>query len=125
MFQMTRIAASLALLLSAASLAAAEGNGATPRSLLVQAKGLPADFEEHLFDVPLAVQVERDSQLVGEAMVVLTRDDRMTLLEFTDLNGSKVSPSESDLWAEYLKQGVQLGACTTKCPEQLIRSLQP
>ncbi|MBW3503605.1 TcfC E-set like domain-containing protein [Pseudomonas sp. NKUCC02_KPG] len=120
MFPMTRIAASLALLLSAASLAAAEGNGATPRSLLVQAKGLPADFEEHLFDVPLAVQVERDSLLVGEAMVVLTRDDRMTLLEFTDLNGSKVSPSESDLWAEYLKQGVQLGACTTKCPEQLI-----
>ena len=85
MFPMTRIAASLALLLSAASLAAAEGNGATPRSLLVQAKGLPADFEEHLFDVPLAVQVERDSLLVGEAMVVLTRDDRMTLLEFTDL----------------------------------------
>ena len=97
MFQMTRIAASLALLLSAASLAAAEGNGATPRSLLVQAKGLPADFEEHLFDVPLAVQVERDSQLVGEAMVVLTRDDRMTLLEFTDLNGSKVSPDRKSV----------------------------
>ena len=118
MFPMTRIAVTLALLFPAASMAAAEVS--TPRSLLAQAKGLPADFEEHLFDVPLAVQVERNSQLVGEAMVVLTRDDRLTLLEFTDFNASQIPASERDTWSEFLQQGVQLGACTGKCPEQLM-----
>ena len=117
MFLMTRIAVTIALLLPAASIAA---EVSTPRSLLAQAKGLPADFEEHLFDVPLAVQVERNTQLVGEAMVVLTRDDRLTLIEFTDFNASQISASERDTWSEFLQQGVQLGACTGKCPEQLL-----
>ena len=118
MYPMTRLVATLALLFSAASVAATQGS--TPKSLLAQAKGLPPDFEEHLFDVPLAVQIERNTQLVGEAMIVLTRDDRLTLLEFTDFNASQVPASERDTWSEYLQQGVQLGACTGKCPEQLL-----
>ena len=121
MFPMTRIAATLTLLLSATVFATSENQNSTTQSLLAQAKGLPADFEEHLFDVPLAVQIERDSQSVGEAMIMLSRDDRMTLIEFTDFSGSKVSPNERDTWSDYLKQGVPLGACTGKCPEQLLR----
>ena len=83
MFPMTPIAAALALFLCASALAAPTNNANTPRSLLAQAKGLPAEFEEHFFDVPLAVRVERDQQFLGEAMVVLSKDDRVTLLEFT------------------------------------------
>ena len=120
MFPMTRIAAPLILLLSASTLATGATNNATPKSLLAQTKGLPADFEEHLFDVPLAVVVERDQQLVGEATIILSRDDQLTLLEFTDHNGSQVSPAERDTWANYLKQGIQLGACRSNCPEQLL-----
>jgi hypothetical protein len=120
MFPMTPIAAALALLFCAGALAAGTADGTTPRSLLSQAKGLPADFEEHFFDVPLAVRVELDQEFVSEAMIVLTRDDRMTLLDFTDHDGSVIKDEERDQWADYLKQGVALGACASNCPDGLM-----
>ena len=120
MFPMTPIATALALLVGTTALAAPVTNGTTPRSLLAQAKGLPADFEEHFFDVPLAVQVERDGQLVGEAMIVLSRDDRLTLIEFTNYDASNLTVAERDTWSDYLKQGVSLGSCSSQCPNQLL-----
>ena len=120
MFPMTPIAAALALLFCASAVAAADSAGTTPRSLLAQAKGLPADFEEHFFDVPLAVRVELDQQPLGEAMVVLSRDDRVTLLEFTDTSENRYGPAEREKWASYLKPGVALGACTGSCPDQVL-----
>ncbi|MFJ2363146.1 CS1-pili formation C-terminal domain-containing protein [Pseudomonas sp. NPDC087697] len=120
MFPMTPIAAALALLFCSSALAAPDPVGNTPRSLLAQAKGLPADFEEHFFDVPLAVRVELDQQPLGEAMIVLSRDDRITLLEFTDTSESSYSASERETWADYLKPGVALGACSGTCPEQML-----
>ncbi|MGF6489934.1 CS1-pili formation C-terminal domain-containing protein [Pseudomonas frederiksbergensis] len=119
MFPMTPIAAALALLLCSSAFAAPATVANTPRSLLSQAKGLPADFEEHFFDVPLAVRVELDQQPLGEAMIILSRDDRITLLEFTDTSDSNIGAVERDTWATYLKSGVPLGACTSGCPEQL------
>ncbi|OPG77326.1 hypothetical protein B1218_21510, partial [Pseudomonas ogarae] len=62
MFPMTPIAGALALLLCANALAAPTAPGTTPRSLLSQAKGLPAEFESHFFDVPLAVRIELNQQ---------------------------------------------------------------
>ncbi len=120
MFTMIPIAAALALCFCASALAAPTNMGTTIRSLLAQAKGLPADFEEHFFDVPLAVRVELDQQLVGEAMIVLSRDDRITLLEFTDVGDSQVSASERETWSTYLQSGVALGACAGSCPEQML-----
>lgn len=119
MFPMTPIAAALALLLCSSAFAAPATVANTPRSLLSQAKGLPADFEEHFFDVPLAVRVELDQQPLGEAMIILSRDDSITLLEFTDTSDSNIGAVERDIWATYLKSGVALGACTGACPEQL------
>ncbi|NUU36849.1 CS1-pili formation C-terminal domain-containing protein [Pseudomonas sp. C2B4] len=120
MFPMTPIAAALALLFCASAVAAPESAGTTPRSLLAQAKGLPADFEEHFFDVPLAVRVELDQQPLGEAMVVLSRDDRITLLEFTNTSENRYGPAEREKWASYLKPGVPLGACTGSCQDQVL-----
>ena len=120
MFPMTPIATALALLFCANALAAPAENRHTPRSLLAQAKGLPTEFEEHFFDVPLAVRVELDQQFLGEAMVVLTRDDRITLVDFADVGDSTIKASERDTWSNYLKQGVALGGCQAKCPEQLL-----
>jgi hypothetical protein len=120
MFPMTPIAAAFALLFCAAAVAAPAAPGTTPRSLLAQAKGLPAEFEEHFFDVPLAVRVELDQQLLGEAMIVLSRDDRVSLLEFTDTGDSRFNAAERDTWAGYLKPGVQLGNCSGQCPEQML-----
>lgn len=119
MFPMRPIAAALALLACSAALAATD-NGTTPRSLLAQAEGLPSDFAEHFFDVPLAVRVERDQVFMGEAMVVLTRDDRITLLNFTDITDSNIKSSERDIWSTYLQQGVALGSCTQQCPEKML-----
>lgn len=120
MFPMTPIATALALCLCASALAAPADKGHTPRGLLAQAKGLPAEFEEHFFDVPLAVRVELDQQFLGEAMVVLTRDDRITLVDFTDVSDSQLKPSAREVWSNYLKQGVALGDCKAQCPEQLL-----
>lgn len=120
MFPMIPIATALALFFCANAVAAPTENGHTPRSLLAQAKGLPTEFEEHFFDVPLAVRVELDQQFLGEAMVVLTRDDRITLVEFTDVSDSTIKSSERDTWSNYMNQGVALGACQGKCPEQLL-----
>jgi hypothetical protein len=64
--------------------------------------------------------VELDQQPLGEAMIVLSRDDRVTLLEFTDTSDSRFSASERDTWATALKPGVGLGACTSQCPEQML-----
>ncbi|MHA3736443.1 CS1-pili formation C-terminal domain-containing protein [Pseudomonas sp. Eth.TT006] len=120
MFPMTPIAAALALLLCSSAFAAPVSGGHTPRGLLAQAKGLPAEFEEHFFDVPLAVRVELDQQPLGEAMIVLSRDDRVTLLEFTDTGDSRFSASEREIWTDVLKPGVALGACENRCPEQML-----
>jgi hypothetical protein len=120
MFPMTPIATALALLFCSAAVAATTNGNTMPRSLLAQAKGLPAEFEEHFFDVPLAVRVERDQQFLGEAMVVLSRDDRVTLLELTDTRDSEVKAPEREALAAYLKQGVPLGACSANCPANLL-----
>nr|BFE94561.1 fimbrial biogenesis outer membrane usher protein [Pseudomonas brassicacearum subsp. brassicacearum] len=85
-----------------------------------QAKGLPAEFESHFFDVPLAVRIELNQQYLGEAMVVLSRDDRITLLEFTDTHDSTIKAVERDQWAQHLKQGQVLGACEGSCPSGLL-----
>jgi hypothetical protein len=120
MFPMTPIATALALLLCSSAFAAPTSIDNTPRSLLAQAKGLPSDFEEHFFDVPLAVRIELDQQSLGEAMIVLSRDDRVTLLDFTDTSDSRFSASERDMWASHLKPGMALGTCAGQCPEQML-----
>jgi outer membrane usher protein FimD/PapC len=84
-------------------------------SLLAQAEGLPKEFHEHFFDVPLAVRVMLDRQVLGDAMVVLSRDERITLLDFTDTRESRIAQAERDQWQRVLQQGIALGACTSRC----------
>lgn len=120
MFSMTPIVGALALLFCASALAAPTASGTTPRSLLSQAKGLPADFEAHFFEVPLAVRMELDQQFLGEAMIVLGKDDRITLLEFTETGDSLVPNGLREQWAQLLTQGRPLGSCESSCPDGLL-----
>lgn len=53
-------------------------------------------------------------------MVVLSRDDRITLLEFTDTSENRYGPADREKWAAYLKPGVPLGSCTGSCPDQVL-----
>ncbi len=88
MFPMTPIAAALALLMCTSALAAPAASGAaTPGSLITQAQGLPAGFSDHFFDVPLAVRVDLDQQPLGEALIVLSRDDRVAFEVGVLING--------------------------------------
>ncbi|MGY2289328.1 CS1-pili formation C-terminal domain-containing protein [Pseudomonas sp. SDO528_S397] len=119
MFSKTPIAGALMLSLCASALAATPV-ATTAGSLLSQSKGLPAEFEQHFFDVPLAVRVELDQQFLGEAMIVLGRDDRITLLEFTDTADSAFTPAERDTWQQILQPGLPLGGCEGTCPAQLL-----
>lgn len=42
-------------------------------ALSSQAQGLPREFNEHFYDVPLAVHVDLDGRGLGEALITLDR----------------------------------------------------
>ncbi|WP_244650956.1 MULTISPECIES: TcfC E-set like domain-containing protein [unclassified Pseudomonas] len=89
-------------------------------AILSQAQGLPEDFVEHFFDVPLAVRVDLDGRLLGEALVVLGRDETLQWLEYTDTSESRETPAVRQRWAQRLSEGVNLGNCTAACTEGLV-----
>ncbi|WP_426809355.1 TcfC E-set like domain-containing protein [Pseudomonas sp. WOUb67] len=95
---------------------AAEGNA---MGVVSQAQGLPREFEEHFFDVPLAVRVDLDGRYLGDAMVVLSRDERVQLLEFTDHFDSREPETLRRRWQERLASGRPLGDCRSDCPDGL------
>ncbi|MGA9662468.1 MAG: CS1-pili formation C-terminal domain-containing protein [Pseudomonas alloputida] len=80
---------------------------------------LPEDFEAHFFDVPLAVRVELDQRYLGDAMVVLSRDNRVQLLAFTDTEQSAEPATLRQLWQQRLEGGRMLGDCLQNCPDGL------
>lgn len=86
---------------------------------LAQAQGLPREFEAHFFEVPLAVRVELDGRYLGDAMVVLSRDERVQLLDFTDVQESRESTAVRQRWQRRLADGLPLGECSASCPDGL------
>lgn len=100
---------------------ASEETGNTSQlGILRQAEGLPKEFDEHFFDVPLAVRIDLDGRLLGEAMVVLSRDERVQLLEFTDTHESQEPDTVRQRWSEVLQAGQALGNCVKACPLDLV-----
>lgn len=89
-------------------------------SLLEQTRGMPAEFTEYFFDAPLAAKIELNNQLLSEALVTLSRDERISLLELTDSSSSSLSAEERQRWADFLRLGVPLGICERNCPGQLL-----
>ncbi|WP_050462084.1 TcfC E-set like domain-containing protein [Herbaspirillum autotrophicum] len=89
-------------------------------NLLTQAEGLPAEFRDHFFDVPLVVLIELDGELLGEARILVSRDETVHLIEFTDVSGSRISPARRKKWADVLQAGARLGDCTEKCGGELV-----
>lgn len=87
---------------------------------MTQAQGLPKEFHDHFFDVPLAVRVVLNRQVVGEALVTLSKDDRVTLVEFTDTRDTTLSSTELDNWHAVLQRGIALGACQQHCTNGLV-----
>jgi hypothetical protein len=113
------ICTSLAFFISVSAFGASN-NKNNSYSLLSQAESLPLEFEEYFFDVPLAVRVEVDKNYLGDALVVLSRDERLTLIDFTDSSQSLISPDIRDNWLTYLQAGRSLGVCEGTCPEKML-----
>ncbi|CAI3796552.1 hypothetical protein DBADOPDK_01540 [Pseudomonas sp. MM223] len=109
----------LLLAASLAALPAAAETAASAMGVVSQAQGLPREFEEHFFDVPLAVRVDLDGRYLGDAMVVLSRDERVQLLEFTDHYDSREPETLRRRWQERLAVGRPLGNCQRDCPDGL------
>ncbi|MBM7399798.1 outer membrane usher protein FimD/PapC [Pseudomonas sp. M5] len=103
----------------AASMALWAGMSHGAASALGPVAGLPREFEAHFFDVPLAVRVDLDGRYLGDAMVVLSRDQQVQLLEFTETFDSREPESLRRRWRERLADGRPLGDCQADCPEGL------
>jgi hypothetical protein len=111
----------VATCLYCASIGAEAASGALGNlSLLDQTDGLPEDFREHFFDVPLTLRVERDGQMLGDAKVVLSQNNTVQLLEFTDTHESRLPESERKRWADYLGTPRILGTCEAGCGNDLV-----
>lgn len=89
-------------------------------SLMTQAKGLPEEFKDNFFDVPVAVRIVVDRQVLGDAMVLLSRDEHISLVEFTDTQDSQISDSERATWQALLEKGIPLGPCDKQCGGGLL-----
>ncbi|MGN7742378.1 CS1-pili formation C-terminal domain-containing protein [Pseudomonas sp. 22526] len=120
MFRLACLPTTIALVACMVSSAYSIAAPSTHLSLLAQAEGLPKEFNEHFFDVPLAVRVTLDRRVLGEAMIVLSRDERVTLLEFNDTHDSDIAAAERDNWQALLQRGVAIGPCETQCGEGLV-----
>ena len=88
-------------------------------SLLEQADQLPADFEQHFFDAPLVVRVEKEGRYLGDARAILTRDNAVTLLDFVDSRDSPWPDAARARWRDALSEPQPLGPCTHRCPHGL------
>lgn len=116
-----RLATGCLLLAAAEAGASTETAPATASgSILQQAAGLPAEFSEHFFEVPLAVRLDLNGRFMGEAMVILTRDEHLQFLEFTELADSQESSADRQFWADYLSDSRPLGTCARNCPAGLL-----
>jgi len=103
-------------------LLAAEASAAGPSGLdlLSQAKGLPPEFRDHFFNVPLVVRVDLNGRYLGDAMLLLGQDNTAQLLKFTSTTQSDASQAQRQAWLDALGEPLSLGDCTARCPEGLV-----
>jgi outer membrane usher protein FimD/PapC len=88
--------------------------------LLTQVQGLPADFRDHFFDVPLVVRVDLNGAYLADAMLMLGRDQTVQLIKYTETDQSTANEDERDLWLKALANPRPLGRCIAQCPDGLL-----
>ena len=98
----------------------AESGSTSSLDVLNQAEHLPAGFREHFFDVPLAVRVDLDGQVMGDAMVILSRDKKIRVLSFTDTQDSTLPEADRARWLDILAHFTPLGSCESRCSSGLV-----
>lgn len=82
-----------------------------PGTLKQQAEQLPEDFAAHLFNVPLAIRVELNGKYLGDGLLVLTLNEQIQLLAFSDAYDSPYTDNDRDFWLAALTEKTALGQC--------------
>nr|WP_276583452.1 CS1-pili formation C-terminal domain-containing protein [Pseudomonas sp. RIT-PI-S] len=100
----------------------AQASAAGPASLdlLSQARGLPAEFRDHFFDVPVVVRVDLNGRYLGDAMLLLGRDETVQLLKYSDIGQTEASAEQRQAWLQALSEPRTLGDCARDCPNGLV-----
>lgn len=86
---------------------------------MAQSEGVPAEFLDNLFDVPLASRVELDGKFLGDVLLVLSRGGSVQLLKFT-ADGADFDETQRAKWLDYLRLPKVLGPCESACPAGLV-----
>ncbi|MFP3439135.1 CS1-pili formation C-terminal domain-containing protein [Pantoea sp. SIMBA_133] len=93
--------------------AGAQGTG-QDGPLSRQAEALPEAFRRHIFNTPLLARVDVDGEPVGEALLMLSQDEKVHIIEFVDGDGGDMAAQGR--WAAALAAPAPLGVCSTGCP---------
>lgn len=94
-------------------------SGEEPKSLMEQVKALPNDFQQYFFGTPISARVLLDREVLGDAMIILSRDNRVQILNFIDSYDSHYSEQEREQWQARLSSLTPMGQCEKQCPEEL------
>lgn len=101
------------------SVAATSAQPPVAQNILTQSENLPDDFRTHFFNAPLSVRVEINGEFAGDAMIMLSENNTVQLLEFTDSGGSNVTANTRSRLKSDLATPVTLGSCQSGCPGEL------
>lgn len=120
MLPLRSILVSLSLLAVIPTSASQFDSISTVRALSEQVSQLPEGFREHFFSTPLSARIVLDGKVLGDAMVVLSENDTVQVMNFTDTIDSQYSKTEREVWLVKLSQPVTLGQCENSCPKELL-----
>ncbi|NIG21614.1 hypothetical protein F3J37_23370 [Pantoea sp. Al-1710] len=118
---LSRSLTGITLLLCSAG--AAQADAVAPQrapSLAQQAAAMPADFRSHFFNAPISARVMLDGKLLGDASIVLSEDERVQIVNFTDVSSSEWTETERQRWLTAFSQPLALGQCNSSCPANLV-----
>lgn len=88
--------------------------------LISQTEILPEDFSSHFFNAPLMTRIELDGQYLGDAMILLSTEKTVQLINFIQSSESQFPPATRSRWAQALSKPVSLGSCDKQCPQGLV-----
>lgn len=89
-------------------------------NLAEQVAMIPDEFKNHFFDVPLSARVTLNGRILGDAIVILSKNDHVSLLQFTDNTDSDYSESERQAFLSKLSTPAPLGVCNKGCPTDVM-----
>lgn len=94
---------------------------AQPVTLASQVAAMPEDFQAYFFNAPLSARVMLDNRVLGDAMIMVTEDNRARIIHFTDSGDSELGEAERQRWLTAFRDFVPLGKCEGQaCPPGLL-----